>query len=296
MGSTKFGNFEDFCRDTTLPVCNALSSQFHNQTGPWGGCELRGIPLSGNKILGNLGSIILAGVAILASIYLILRSERKRAAVGRREMQVFLAGYLLISICEIFSIGEFPLNYKARLAFSAVHIGAIAATTWVLFLNGIIGYQLMDDGTILSLGLVIGSALIWLIGVGYVALDTGFSFTNYWDSSWALPNRNIFLYVTYLLLPLVWIVFFLVLELILVIKVLGETRPMLFLAAAAVSFAAGQVFNFVVSPYICDGTSGAIDGSLFQTLFTLISVVLVWFFWSSITEDDWPMPVQNPYP
>jgi len=181
-------------------------------------------------------------------------------------------------------------------AFSAVHIGAIAATTWVLFLNGIIGYQLMDDGTILSLGLVIGSALIWLIGVGYVALDTGFSFTNYWDSSWALPNRNIFLYVTYLLLPLVWIVFFLVLELILVIKVLGETRPMLFLAAAAVSFAAGQVFNFVVSPYICDGTSGAIDGSLFQTLFTLISVVLVWFFWSSITEDDWPMPVQNPYP
>ncbi|KAK4228508.1 chitin synthase III catalytic subunit [Podospora fimiseda] len=290
MGSTKFGNFEDFCRDTTLPVCNALS-ETSTQTGPWGGCELRGIPLSGNRYLGNLGSIILAGVGIVASIYLILRSERKRAAVGRREMQVFLFGYFLISICEIFSIGEFPLNSTARLAFSAIHIGAISATTWVLFLNGIVGYQLMDDGTFLSLGLTIGSALVWLIGVGYVVLDTGFQWTGYWASSWDLPNRSIFLYVTYLLMPLIWIVFFLVLELILVIKVLGETRPLIFLAGAALSFAAGQVFNFVVSPYICNGTSGSIDGSLFQTLFTLVSVVLVWFFWSSITEDDWPMPV-----
>ncbi|KAK3989804.1 chitin synthase III catalytic subunit [Cladorrhinum sp. PSN332] len=295
MGSTNFGNFKDFCHDTTLPICNALSVQ-RSQNGPWDGCQLTGIPLSGDRHLGNLGSIILAGVGILASIYLILRSERKRAAVGRREMQVFLAGYLLISICEIFSIGDFPLNSTARLAFSAVHIGAIAATTWLLFLNGIVGYQLMDDGTILSLGLTIGSALVWLIGVGYVVLDTGFQWTGYWNSSYDLPNRNIFLYVTYLLLPLVWVVFFLVLELILVIKVLGETRPLLFLGAAAVSFAAGQVFNFVVSPYICNGTSGAIDGSLFQTLFTVVSVVLVWFFWSSITEDDWPMPVQNPYP
>jgi Chitin synthase export chaperone len=154
----------------------------------------------------------------------------------------------------------------------------------------------MDDGTILSLGLTIGSALVWLIGVGYVVLDTGFDYTSYWASSYNLPNRNIFLYVTYLLLPLVWIVLFLVLELILVIKVLGETRPLLFLGSAAIAFAAGQVFNFVVSPHICNGTSGAIDGSLFQTLFTLIAVVLIWFFWSSITEDDWPMPVQNPYP
>lgn len=29
-------------------------------------------------------------------------------------MQTFLAGYVLISICEIFSVGEFPLGWKAR--------------------------------------------------------------------------------------------------------------------------------------------------------------------------------------
>ncbi|KAK4038707.1 chitin synthase III catalytic subunit [Parachaetomium inaequale] len=287
MGSTKFGNFDEFCRDTTLPVCNS---------GPWGGCQLKGISLSDNRHLGNLGSIILCGVAIAVSILLLLRSERKRAAVGRREMQAFLIGYTLISICEIFSVGDFPLNSSVRLAFSAVHIGAIAATTWILFLNGIVGYQLMDDGTSLSIGLLLGSSLLFLIGVGYIALDTGFSFTGYWNSSYDLPNRGIALYVLYLLLPLLWIVLYLVLETVLVLRVLGETRPMMFLVAAAVTFAVGQVFNFVVSPHICNGTSGAIDGALFQTLFTLVSVVLIWLFWSSITEDDWPMDPSNPYP
>jgi len=42
---------------------------------------------------------------------------------------------------------------------------------------------------------------------------------------------------------------------------------------------------------------GKIDGSLFQTLFTLLAVIMVWIFWSSITEDDWPAvaPGEEPY-
>lgn len=53
-------------------------------------------------------------------------------------------------------------------------------------------------------------------------------------------------------------------------------------------FAIGQVFDFVISTHICNGTNGKIDGALFETLFTLLAVVMVWVFWSSITEDDWP--------
>lgn len=145
----------------------------------------------------------------------------------------------------------------------------------------------MDDGTPLSVGLFFVSSLVFLIGVGYIALDTGFSFTGFWDDSYNLPNRNIALYVLYLLIPLLWIVLYFLLESFLVLRILHEFRPMFYLISAAFAFAAGQVFNFVVSPYICNGTSGAIDGALFQTLFTLISVIMVWFFWTSITEDDW---------
>ncbi|CCT67018.1 related to export control protein CHS7 [Fusarium fujikuroi] len=296
MGSTEFGNFHDFCRDSTLPVCNLLS-QNHDQNGNWGGCELTGISLSGGRHLGNLGSILLAGAAIVTAVFLLLRSEKKRAAVGRREMQMFLIGYIIISICEIFSVGEFPLNSTVRIAFSAIHIGMIIATCWILMLNAVVGYQIIDDGTPLSMALIAISALLLLIGTGYIALDTGFSWTGYWDDSYDAPrNRNIALYVLYQLVPLILLVAFLVLEAILVIRILGETRPMIYLAAAALLFAIGQVFNYAISKYICDGTSGKIDGALFQTLFTLLSVIMVWVFWSSITEDDWPMPVTNTYP
>lgn len=296
MGSTEFGNFHDFCRDSTLPVCNLLSEK-HDQNGNWGGCELTGISLSGGRHLGNLGSIILAGVAIATAGFLLLRSEKKRAAVGRREMQLFLIGYIIISICEIFSVGEFPLNSTVRIAFSAIHIGMIIATCWILMLNAVVGYQIIDDGTPLSLALIALSAGILLVGTGYIALDTGLSWTGYWDDSYKSPdNRNIALYVLYQLVPLIFIVAFLVLETILVIRILGETRPMIYLAAAALLFAIGQVFNYAVSKYICEGSSGKVDGSLFQTFFTLLAVIMIWIFWSSITEDDWPMPVTNTYP
>src|SRR5687768_14757439 len=181
-------------------------------------------------------------------------------------------------------------------AFSAIHIGMIVATCWILMVNAVVGYQLLDDGTAVSLGLMVFSAALFLIGTGYIALDTGLDFTGFWEDSYDLPNRNIALYVLYQLVPLIFLVAFYVLEAILVLRVLGETRPMIYLTAAAVLFAVGQVFQYVVSKYICDGTDGKIDGALFQTLFTLLSVVMVWVFWSSITEDDWPMPVGTSYP
>ncbi|EPE06251.1 chitin synthase export chaperone [Ophiostoma piceae UAMH 11346] len=281
MGSTQFGNFD-------------VLSPYHNQTGPWGGCELTGIPLSGDRRLGNLGSIILAGIAIVVAGFLIARSDRKRAAVGRREMQLFLLGYLIIEICEIFTVGGFPLSGKVRVAFTGIHIGFIVATTWILMLNAVVGYQIIDDGTPLSIALFLGSAAALLIGTGYITLDTGYSWTGHFDSSLVGPdsghNRSISLYVLYQLAPLVFLVAYFAFETYLVLYVLGETRPLLYLAGAALLFAIGQVFNYVVSPHICNGTAGKIDGALFETLFTLLSVVTIWIFWSSITEDDWPMP------
>ena len=63
-----------------------------------------------------------------------------------------------------------------------------------------------------------------------------------------------------------------------------------YLLSAALLFAIGQVFQYVISVHICTGTDGKINGGLFETLFTLLAVVMIWVFWSSITEDDWPMP------
>ncbi|KAI4208123.1 MAG: hypothetical protein LQ348_000323 [Seirophora lacunosa] len=193
--------------------------------------------------------------------------------------------------------------------FTAVHLGAIVATLWVLMLNGIVGFQLLDDGTPLSLGLIMLSAAALFIGTGYIALDTAFTYSGRFESSLSGDHRNIGLYVLYQLAPLVFLAAFFVLETVLVLKVLGEKKPMrklhtelhggldadgsctVYLIGAALLFALGQIFQYVVSTHICQGTNGAINGALFQTLFTLLAVVMTWVFWSSITEDDWPMPV-----
>lgn len=93
-------------------------------------------------------------------------------------------------------------------------------------MNGVVGYQLLDDGTPLSLGLLLLSAGVLFIGTGYIALDTGFRWTGHFDRSLEAPNRNIGLYVLYLLFPLVSLVGFFILETYLVLRVLGEKKPM----------------------------------------------------------------------
>ena len=93
-------------------------------------------------------------------------------------------------------------------------------------MNGVVGYQLLDDGTPLSLGLLLLSGGALFIGTGYIALDTGFSWTGRFDDSLVAPNRNIALYILYQLFPLVCLVLFFILETYLVLRVLGEKRPM----------------------------------------------------------------------
>ncbi|KAL4898323.1 chitin synthase III catalytic subunit [Aspergillus ambiguus] len=226
MGSTQFGKFHDFCRDSTLPVCNLFIKNNQPPNVNFNGCALTGIPLSNDRHLANLGSILLAFFAILTSLFLLWRSERKQAAVGRREMQLFLLGFIVIEICEIFSVGGFPLHSAVRKGFSAAHIASITATCWVLLLNALVGYQFLDDGTPISIGLCVSSALVFFIGTGYIALDTGFNWTGEFAPDPATEYRNIALYVLYLLFPLVCLVVFFVLETVLVIRILGELRPM----------------------------------------------------------------------
>lgn len=150
----------------------------------------------------------------------------RRSLICCREMQIFLIGFIIIEICEIFTVGGFPLNGAVRRAFSAAHIAAVVATLWILMMNGAVGYQLIDDGTPLSLALIFGSAVVLFIGTGYIALDTGFSWTGYFDDTLAAPNQAYALYTLYQLVPIVFLFVYFVLQTVLVLRVLGEVRPM----------------------------------------------------------------------
>jgi len=115
-------------------------------------------------------------------------------------------------------------------------------------LNGIVGYQLLDDGTPLSIGLMIASAALLFIGTGYVALDTGFKWTGYWDSTLTGDNQAYALYTLYQLVPLVFLVVFFLLEAYLVLRILGERKPL----------SKSRVAVFLISPIL---TKSSLFGS-----------------------------------
>lgn len=78
----------------------------------------------------------------------------------------------------------------------------------------------------MSVGLVLLSAAALFIGTGYIALDTAFSWTGYFDSTLVNPNKAYALYTLYQLIPLLFLVLFFVLMTVVMIKVLGDPRPM----------------------------------------------------------------------
>lgn len=84
---------------------------------------------------------------------------------------------------------------------------------------------MLDDGTPLSLGLIVASSVILFVGTGYIALDTTFQWTGYWDDTLA-DAKSYSLYTLYQLIPLVFLFIFFVLEAYLVVRVLGEKKPM----------------------------------------------------------------------
>jgi len=160
-------------------------------------------------------------------------------------MQLFLFAWMLMTICEIFTIGGFPLKDSVRIVsvclapegqvltslvqgFTGAQLGMITATTWILMINGAVGYQALNDGSFFSILLTVVSAAMLFVGTGYIALDTGYNWTGYFNTAQIQqdPNRSYALYTLYLLAPAVFLFIYFVLESWLVLRILGEIKPM----------------------------------------------------------------------
>lgn len=174
-------------------------------------------------------------IAIVLSTLAIAFAQRKYAAVGRREIQLVLGAFLLLSLCDIFTTGRALQDVyhhhssstaaKTLLVFTSLQLGLSVAFFWVLFLLGITGLQFRDDGTPSVLAMIVGSAFVLFTATVYISLDTGFNLTGLFQHD-AMNNKNVALYILALGLPLVFGFGFVVIHAFLVIKVLGEGKPM----------------------------------------------------------------------
>lgn len=113
-------------------------------------------------------------------------------------------------------------------AFTGIHLGIITATTWMLMINGAVGYQAIDDGSFLSVFLLFASTAALFIGTGYIALDTGYNWSGFWQQPVVQmnPDRQYSLYTLYLVCPLLFLFVYFWLAFFLVIRILGEKKPL----------------------------------------------------------------------
>src|ERR1700722_9534363 len=183
--------------------------------------------------------------------------------------------------------------------FAAVYTGLVAATHCCLLISGFVGFQFAEDGTPPSLwvchlepsipfrndlpqssqrsffAMLVCLAVFsisFFIGIATFKSFAGFSF-----------SKPIGLWIVYILWPLVCTVIYVVLQLILVFRTLDDRWPIGDIIFGTAFFTIGQVLLFGFSVNICNAIKHYIDGLFFFTLCILLSVMMVYKYWDSIT-------------
>ncbi|KAL5489711.1 hypothetical protein ACEPAI_4543 [Sanghuangporus weigelae] len=307
---TTFGDFEPLCRHTpSYTWCNLFYRQLQNhsnetlaglsedpQSAPIGINPVCGIPLVGHtnsftssNSLGNIADIVVCGVCIFFVTALILWTSRRKAAVGRSELRVFLVLYLLSLPLQLVTTGSIiRQGTTALVVLTAIHAGVVAALFWTLLANAIVATQVVEDGTLSSLVPMGILALLFFVATTYISLDVALVITDLFgpsDPPQAVHSTPLFVFTS--VWPAAAAFLYFVIMAYIVVGVLRERRPMLYYLAAAVCFVLGELAWFLLGKVICENTNAKIDGRFIATLLETACVGALFMGWRSITEESW---------
>lgn len=96
-------------------------------------------------------------------------------------------------------------------------------------------------------------------------------------------SKPIGLWIIYLIWPVVCVVVYTISQLMLVLQTLEDRWPIGDIVFGVAFFTIGQVLLFAFSVTICNAIKHYIDGLFFFTLCMLLSVMMVYKYWDSIT-------------
>jgi len=272
----QFGSFDDICQTAALVICPLVGAD----QGIEPTCYSRNVEIAGTLIFQPATAFVHI-VAIIMTGIMIYHVRSKYTAVGRKEIIMFFWLYAIIELLAIFlDSGIIPTASTPYPWFAAVYTGLVAGTYCCILVNGFVGFQFAEDGTPLSLWLLRLSCLT-VFGVSFfVSIAT---FKNLVGFDYGKP---IGLWIIYLIWPVVCVAVYIVLQLILVIRTLDDRWPIGDILFGTAFFAVAQVVLFVFSVTICDAVKHYIDGLFFFTLCMLLSVMMVYKYWDSITKED----------
>ncbi|CDH56079.1 chitin synthase export chaperone [Lichtheimia corymbifera JMRC:FSU:9682] len=269
-------SFNGICKTVALPLCPLMGKD----EGIEPECYSRNVDLGGNLIF-QPATLVIDVVAIIMTAIMIYHVRCKYTAVGRKEIVMFFYLYMLSVFLELLLITDIiPTSNTAYTYFAAIHVGVVSAAFWCLLLNGFVGFQFAEDGTPISLWSIrLSSFLIGLI-VGVIALCT---FLNMGPFSYNSPGA---LWAFMFIINGISFLIYVVSQIILVVNTLDDLWPLGDILFGAAFFLIGQVLMYVFSVLICKQVKHYVDGMFFGTICTLLSVMMVYKYWDSITKED----------
>jgi len=308
---TRFGDFSPLCTSTpSYTWCNLFYRQIEKhspslltgasadpKTAPVGINPECGIPKAGsNGSLANIANIIACGLSVFVVVSLIHLTSRRKAAVGRIELRVFLLLYLLTLPFQLITNGSLlEQGSTALVVLTAIHAGLVAAVFWALLANAVVATQVVEDGTLSALVPYYAGVIAFFVVTTYISLDVALGITKAFGPSnppAALHSIPLFIFTS------VWpaaatLVYFGLMTYI-VLAVLNEIRPMWYYILSATLFVLSQLAFFLLSKVICKGSNAKVDGSFVATVLETASVVVLYLAWRSITEESWDEDVYYP--
>ncbi|KZT24391.1 hypothetical protein NEOLEDRAFT_1156895 [Neolentinus lepideus HHB14362 ss-1] len=272
----QFGSFDDICGTAALVICPLVGTA----QGIEPSCYSRNVEVGGTLIF-QPSTCFIHIVAIIMTAIMIFHIRSKYTAVGRKEIVMFFYMYTVIELLAIFLDSNIIPTANASYAwFAAIYTGLVAAAYCCLLINGFVGFQFAEDGTPTSLWLLRIACLV-VFGVSFfisIATFKGFAGFKY--------SKPIALWIIYILWPLVCAAVYIVSQLVLVFRTLQDRWPIGDIIFGTAFFTVGNVLLFAFGTTICNAIKHYIDGLFFFTLCILLSVMMVYKYWDSITRED----------
>ncbi|KAH7908160.1 chitin synthase III catalytic subunit-domain-containing protein [Hygrophoropsis aurantiaca] len=272
-----FGSFDGVCSTAALVICPLMGAEGQ---GIEPSCYSRNVQI-GNTLIFQPSTSFVHIVAIIMTAIMIYHIRSKYTAVGRKEIVLFFWMYMVIELLAMFlDSGIIPTANASYPWFAAVYTGLVAAAYCCLLVNGFVGFQFAEDGTPVSLWLLRISCLA-VFGVSFfVAIATFKSLASF------SPTSPTALFIIYLIWPIICVVIYIVSQLILVFRTLDDRWPLGDIIFGTAFYAIAQVLLFAFSVTICNAIVHYLDGLFFFTLCVLLSVMMVYKYWDSITRED----------
>ncbi|KAF2225679.1 chitin synthase export chaperone [Elsinoe ampelina] len=277
-----FGDFDVLCQKAALPLCPLVGppNAFTGQRGIQPLCYSRSISLA-NTIIFQGAAAFAHIMALIMTIIMIIHVRSKFTAVGRKEITTFFYLYFLLSAFSlVLDAGVVPLGSAAYPYFVAAQSGLASATAVSLLISGMVGFQLYEDGTKLSVWLLRTGALVMFIVTFAVNIFT------FKGIAGLGPTKTIGLFVVLYIATAIFVFVYIVMQFLLVFGTLTERWPAGHLAFCVFFFVAGQVILYVFADSVCEGVQHYMDGLLFATVCNLLAVMMVYKYWDSITRED----------